>query len=154
MYSKIEEMGLITRLDHAAYLGRELAKAEIALVTGKEYIQDSHTIQALTVFRLVCTLLRVRKNFLRILSSGVPTIVADDTRIILSMGYTKNMLVHMPGYDLNRYSTNRMSHYGFEKQVSHEMLHHGSDEKQDCYSSCDFCWCKCADPLSCFTSQR
>jgi len=36
-----EEMGLITRLDHAAYLGRELAKAEIALVTGKEYIQDS-----------------------------------------------------------------------------------------------------------------
>jgi dihydropteroate synthase-like protein len=41
VYSKIEEMNLITRLDHAAYLGRELAKAEIALKTGKEYIQDS-----------------------------------------------------------------------------------------------------------------
>ena len=41
MYSKIEKMGLITLLDHAAYLGRELAKAEIALVTGKEYIQDT-----------------------------------------------------------------------------------------------------------------
>jgi dihydropteroate synthase-like protein len=41
IYSKIEEMNLITRLDHAAYLGRELAKAEVALVTGKEYIQDS-----------------------------------------------------------------------------------------------------------------
>jgi dihydropteroate synthase-like protein len=41
IFSKIEEMNLITRLDHAAYLGRELAKAEIALVTGKEYIQDS-----------------------------------------------------------------------------------------------------------------
>jgi dihydropteroate synthase len=27
-------------LDHAAYLGSELAKAEIALRTGKEYIQD------------------------------------------------------------------------------------------------------------------
>jgi len=40
-YSTIEKMGLITRLDHAAYLGRELAKAEIALKTGKEYIQDS-----------------------------------------------------------------------------------------------------------------
>jgi dihydropteroate synthase-like protein len=40
IYSKIEEMGLITRLDHAAYLGRELTKAEIALQTGKEYIQD------------------------------------------------------------------------------------------------------------------
>jgi len=41
IFSKIEEMNLITRFDHAAYLGRELAKAEIALVTGKEYIQDS-----------------------------------------------------------------------------------------------------------------
>jgi len=41
VYSKIEEMSLITRLDHAAYLGRELAKAEIALRTGKEYVQDS-----------------------------------------------------------------------------------------------------------------
>jgi dihydropteroate synthase len=33
-------MGLVSRLDHAAYLGSELAKAEIALKTGKEYIQD------------------------------------------------------------------------------------------------------------------
>jgi dihydropteroate synthase-like protein len=41
MCAKIVEMGLITRLDHAAYLGSELAKAEIALKTGKEYIQDS-----------------------------------------------------------------------------------------------------------------
>jgi len=41
IYAKIVEMGLITRLDHAAYLGSELAKAEIALKTGKEYIQDS-----------------------------------------------------------------------------------------------------------------
>jgi dihydropteroate synthase-like protein len=41
VYAKIVEMGLVTRLDHAAYLGSELAKAEIALETGKEYIQDS-----------------------------------------------------------------------------------------------------------------
>jgi dihydropteroate synthase-like protein len=40
VYAKIVEMGLVTRLDHAAYLGSELAKAEIALQTGKEYIQD------------------------------------------------------------------------------------------------------------------
>jgi dihydropteroate synthase-like protein len=39
--AKIVEMGLVARLDHAAYLGSELAKAEIALKTGKEYIQDS-----------------------------------------------------------------------------------------------------------------
>jgi len=31
---------LVTRLDHAAYLGRELTRAEIALEEGKPYIQD------------------------------------------------------------------------------------------------------------------
>lgn len=41
IYSKIIEMGLITKLDHAAYLGSELAKAEIALKIGKNYIQDN-----------------------------------------------------------------------------------------------------------------
>jgi dihydropteroate synthase-like protein len=41
VYAKIVEAGLIARLDHAAYLGSELAKAEVALRTGKEYIQDS-----------------------------------------------------------------------------------------------------------------
>jgi len=40
VYAKILEMGLVTRLEHAAYLGSELAKAEVALKTGKEYIQD------------------------------------------------------------------------------------------------------------------
>ena len=41
IYTKIVEMSLVTGLDHAAYLGSELAKAEVALRTGKEYIQDS-----------------------------------------------------------------------------------------------------------------
>jgi dihydropteroate synthase-like protein len=40
IYTKIVQLGLVTRLDHAAYLGNELAKAEIAIKTGKEYIQD------------------------------------------------------------------------------------------------------------------
>ncbi|MDD1413201.1 DUF4346 domain-containing protein [Dolichospermum sp. ST_con] len=31
---------LVTFLDHAAYLGREFVRAEMALVSGKEYIQD------------------------------------------------------------------------------------------------------------------
>jgi tetrahydromethanopterin S-methyltransferase subunit A len=31
---------LITRLDHAAYIGRELTRAEVALKEGKPYIQD------------------------------------------------------------------------------------------------------------------
>jgi dihydropteroate synthase len=31
---------LVTKLDHAAYLGRELMRAELALANGKAYIQD------------------------------------------------------------------------------------------------------------------
>ncbi|NJL11395.1 MAG: DUF4346 domain-containing protein [Calothrix sp. SM1_7_51] len=30
----------VTMFDHAAYLGREFARAEFALVTGRDYIQD------------------------------------------------------------------------------------------------------------------
>jgi dihydropteroate synthase-like protein len=41
VYAKIIQLGLVKRLEHAAYLGSELAKAEVALKTGKEYIQDS-----------------------------------------------------------------------------------------------------------------
>jgi len=40
IYGTLIDMGLVTRLDHAAYLGRELAKAEIALKLGRSYIQD------------------------------------------------------------------------------------------------------------------
>jgi dihydropteroate synthase len=35
-----EQPSPVTRLDHAAYLGREFIRAEIALMTGQEYIQD------------------------------------------------------------------------------------------------------------------
>lgn len=35
------DAGLLTRLDHAAYLGRELAGAETALAPGDPYIQDA-----------------------------------------------------------------------------------------------------------------
>ncbi|MEM2099185.1 MAG: dihydropteroate synthase-like protein [Candidatus Bathyarchaeia archaeon] len=40
LIAKLAEMELVTRLDHAAYLGSELMKAEIALKTGKDYVQD------------------------------------------------------------------------------------------------------------------
>jgi tetrahydromethanopterin S-methyltransferase subunit A len=40
LYSAAVERGLLTRLDHAAYLGRELARAEHALRTGEAYVQD------------------------------------------------------------------------------------------------------------------
>jgi len=37
---EIVERGLVSRLDHAAYLGIELAKAEEALRVGRSYVQD------------------------------------------------------------------------------------------------------------------
>jgi tetrahydromethanopterin S-methyltransferase subunit A len=41
VYYPAIEKGFVSRLDHAAYLGRELAKAERALATGEEYVQDA-----------------------------------------------------------------------------------------------------------------
>jgi hypothetical protein len=35
------ERGLLSRLDHAAYLGRELARAEAALAPGEPFVQDA-----------------------------------------------------------------------------------------------------------------
>jgi tetrahydromethanopterin S-methyltransferase subunit A len=35
------ELGLLTRVDHAAYLGQELARAENALRTGELFVQDA-----------------------------------------------------------------------------------------------------------------
>lgn len=40
VYAALIERGLISRLDHAAYLGRELARAEQSLRTGEVYVQD------------------------------------------------------------------------------------------------------------------
>jgi dihydropteroate synthase-like protein len=40
IYDELVSQGIVTRLDHAAYLGAELQKAEIAMITGKEYVQD------------------------------------------------------------------------------------------------------------------
>jgi tetrahydromethanopterin S-methyltransferase subunit A len=41
LYYPAIEQGLISRLDHAAYLGRELARAERALESGAPYVQDA-----------------------------------------------------------------------------------------------------------------
>lgn len=40
LYPTVIERGLITRLDHAAYLGRELERARHAMDTGARYVQD------------------------------------------------------------------------------------------------------------------
>lgn len=41
LYIPVVEMGLISRLDHAAYLGRELARAEQSLRSGEPFVQDA-----------------------------------------------------------------------------------------------------------------
>jgi tetrahydromethanopterin S-methyltransferase subunit A len=41
LYTTVIARHLLTRLDHAAYLGRELARAEQALLTGTAYSQDA-----------------------------------------------------------------------------------------------------------------
>jgi tetrahydromethanopterin S-methyltransferase subunit A len=40
-YTPVIDKGLVSRLDHAAYLGRELARAERSLKTGEPYVQDA-----------------------------------------------------------------------------------------------------------------
>ena len=40
IYAEIVKRGLVSQLDHAAYLGRELAAAEGSLRTGEPYVQD------------------------------------------------------------------------------------------------------------------
>lgn len=40
LYGSAIKAGLISRLDHAAYLGRELARAEASLQDGSDYVQD------------------------------------------------------------------------------------------------------------------
>ncbi len=40
LYSTIIANGWVTELSHAAYLGKELAKAESSLIHGPKYIQD------------------------------------------------------------------------------------------------------------------
>ncbi len=40
IYRKIVNLGLVSMLDHAAYLGSEIQKAYVALKMKKSYIQD------------------------------------------------------------------------------------------------------------------
>jgi len=40
IFDELLRQGVVTRLEHAAYLGSEIQKAEIAMITGKDYVQD------------------------------------------------------------------------------------------------------------------
>jgi dihydropteroate synthase-like protein len=45
LYKAIVRQGLVSSYEHAAYLGYELGKAEVALITGKAYLQDEVLFQ-------------------------------------------------------------------------------------------------------------
>jgi tetrahydromethanopterin S-methyltransferase subunit A len=46
IYFTAAKRGLISRLDHAAYLGKELEKAYVAMQLGLKYVQDDELIKA------------------------------------------------------------------------------------------------------------
>ncbi len=52
IYEEIIKEGLVTRMEHAAYLGSELQKAEIAMLTGKQYIQDFELFKSFDEFKV------------------------------------------------------------------------------------------------------
>ena len=56
LYTPAIDRGLISRLDHAAYLGRELARAEESLRSGEPFIQDAapELAEPLTLDSVVC----------------------------------------------------------------------------------------------------
>ncbi len=41
LYSEAIRRNFLTRLDHAAYLGRELARAEQSILQGTSFVQDA-----------------------------------------------------------------------------------------------------------------
>jgi tetrahydromethanopterin S-methyltransferase subunit A len=49
------DRGLISRLDHAAYLGRELARAEESLRSGEPFVQDAAPEKPLVLSTSPCT---------------------------------------------------------------------------------------------------
>ncbi|MEM4196369.1 MAG: DUF4346 domain-containing protein, partial [Methanothermobacter sp.] len=50
LYEEIINRKLVSRLEHAAYLGAELQKAEIAMRTGKGYVQDFELFERSALF--------------------------------------------------------------------------------------------------------
>ncbi|MBI4644483.1 MAG: DUF4346 domain-containing protein [Deltaproteobacteria bacterium] len=55
LYTPAIDRGLISRLDHAAYLGRELARAEESLRAGEPFVQDAAPEELQTMSSTPCT---------------------------------------------------------------------------------------------------
>jgi len=44
IYFTMAKLGMVSRLDHAAYLGKELEKAYVAMQLGLKYVQDDELV--------------------------------------------------------------------------------------------------------------
>ncbi|MEM1537337.1 MAG: dihydropteroate synthase-like protein [Candidatus Nezhaarchaeales archaeon] len=51
LYKTLVKLQLVSELSHAAYLGLELAKAELALLTGRSYVQDAPLADVAPAYR-------------------------------------------------------------------------------------------------------
>ena len=79
LYHKIMLMGLISRLEHAAYLGKELEKAYLALKYNIEYAQDDN-------------LDITRKSFAHHQDKKIISLAPSNTEILYALGLEKNII--------------------------------------------------------------
>ncbi len=104
VYRQIVERELFGKVDHAAYVGAELAKAEIALKTGKGYMQDAALIEQQYLAKLTVVIKKIKRDgyvslkrdFLSTLIKGAPITTANRISPSRSKGYTKNIPVQIP----------------------------------------------------------
>lgn len=79
LYYKITSMGLISRMEHAAYLGKELEKAYLALKFKLQYIQDDH----LDITKAAISQIQNRK---------IISLAPSNTEILYALGLGKNII--------------------------------------------------------------
>lgn len=79
LYYKITSLGLISRLEHAAYLGKELEKAYLALKYGLQYVQDE-------------PLDLRRKALPQPMEKRIISLAPSNTEILYALGLGKNII--------------------------------------------------------------
>ena len=78
LYHKIGSMGLISRFEHAAYLGKELEKAHLAMQYQLSYIQDEPLV--------------LEKKALKKRERRIVSLAPSNTEILYALGRGKNII--------------------------------------------------------------
>ena len=79
LYYKITSQGLVSRLEHAAYLGKELEKAYLALKYTLQYVQDD----PLDITKIASSLIQQRR---------IVSLAPSNTEILYALGLGKNII--------------------------------------------------------------